>query len=125
MIDRNDWFADFQKNISDLIAKSPAADIERNVKAVMAQTFSRLELVTREEFDVQVDLLERAIARITALEARVQALEGASAPAGTSSGTSTGTASGASAGTSSSTSSGTSTGTSTRDTPDIPPGVAL
>ncbi|NYT83510.1 accessory factor UbiK family protein [Alcaligenaceae bacterium] len=76
MIHRTDWIEDFQKNISELIAKSPAADIERNVKAMMAQTFSRLELVTREEFDVQAQLLERALARITALESRVQALEG-------------------------------------------------
>jgi BMFP domain-containing protein YqiC len=76
MINRNDWFEDFQKNMSDLIAKSPAADIERNVKAMMAQTFSRLDLITREEFEVQAQLLERALVRLAALEAKVQALEG-------------------------------------------------
>ncbi len=79
MINKTDWMEDFQKNMSDLIAKSPAADIERNVKAMMAQTFARLDLVTREEFDVQAQLLERSMARITALESRVQALEGRSA----------------------------------------------
>ena len=79
MVTRNDWFEDLQKNMSELIAKSPAADIERNVKAMMAQAFSRMDLVTREEFDVQAQLLERALARIAALEARVQALEGQSA----------------------------------------------
>ena len=78
MINRTDWIEDFQKNMSDLIAKSPAADIERNVKAMMAQTFARLDLVTREEFDIQVDLLERSMARITALESKIQALEGRS-----------------------------------------------
>ncbi len=72
---RNEWFEDFQRNLSDLLARSPAADIERNVRALMAQTFSRLDLVTREEFDVQKQLLERALARITALEARVLSLE--------------------------------------------------
>lgn len=70
-----DFFEEFQKNISDMIAKSPAADIERNVKAMMAQTFSRLDLITREEFDTQSELLERALARIAVLEAKVQALE--------------------------------------------------
>lgn len=75
MVNRTDWFEDFQKNMSDLIAKSPAADIERNVKAMMAQTFSRMDLITREEFDVQADLLNRAMARIVALEAKVQELE--------------------------------------------------
>lgn len=76
MISRNEWIDDLQKNISELIAKSPAADIERNVKAMMAQTFSRMDLVTRDEFDVQTALLERALARVTALESRLQVLEG-------------------------------------------------
>lgn len=76
MINRPDWLEEFQKNMSQLIAKSPAADIERNVKAMMAQTFTRMDLVTREEFDVQVDLLDRALQRIAALESRLQALEG-------------------------------------------------
>lgn len=76
MINRPDWFEEFQKNMSELIAKSPAADIERNVKAMMAQTFTRMDLVTREEFNVQVDLLDRALQRIAALESRLQALEG-------------------------------------------------
>lgn len=75
MINRNEWVEDFQKNISDLIARSPAADIERNIKALMAQTFSRLDLVTREEFDIQAQLLEKALQRITALESRLSALE--------------------------------------------------
>lgn len=82
MINRNDWVDDFQKNISELIARTPAADIERNVRAFMSQTFSRLDLVTREEFDVQVQLLEKALQRITALESRLDRLEGRSTPAG-------------------------------------------
>lgn len=79
---RNAWFEEFQKNISDLIAKSPAADIERNVKAMMSQTFSRMDLITREEFDVQAQLLQRALQRIADLERKVQALEqgGSSTP---------------------------------------------
>lgn len=76
MINRNEWVEDFQKNISELIARSPAADIERNMKAFMAQTFSRLDLVTREEFDIQAQLLEKALQRITALESRLDQLEG-------------------------------------------------
>lgn len=72
---RNDWMDEFQRNLSDLIARSPAADIERNAKAFMAQTFSRLDLVTREEFDIQAQLLERALARVAALEQRLDALE--------------------------------------------------
>lgn len=69
-MNRSSWMEDFQKNVSELIAKSPAADIERNVKAMMTQTFSRLDLVTREEFELQTKLLQRALERIAVLEAK-------------------------------------------------------
>jgi BMFP domain-containing protein YqiC len=69
------WFEEFQKNVSELIARSPAADIERNVKGFMGQAFNRMDLVTREEFDIQVDLLTRALARIDALEKQTLILE--------------------------------------------------
>ena len=61
--------------MADLIARSPAADIERNVKAFMGQAFTRMDLITREEFDVQVALLGKAQTRIEALETQLQALE--------------------------------------------------
>jgi len=70
-----EWLADLQKHVSELIARSPAADIERNVKAFMAQAFTRMDLVTREEFDVQADLLARLRERVDTLEARVCTLE--------------------------------------------------
>lgn len=75
MVNNKAWLDDIQKNISELIAKSPAADIERNVKAFMGQAFTRMDLVTREEFDTQAALLERALARVNDLEIRVQTLQ--------------------------------------------------
>ena len=75
MNNRTQWMEDIQKNISDLIARSPAADVERNVRAMMTQGFSKLDLVTREEFDVQADLLARTRARVDQLAAQVQQLE--------------------------------------------------
>jgi len=72
---RNDWMQDLQKNLSDLIARSPVADIERNVKAFMGQAFTRMDLVTREEFDIQADLLARQRSRIDALEQRIGEME--------------------------------------------------
>jgi len=72
---RNDWMEDLQKSLSDLIARSPAADIERNVKAFMGQAFTRMDLITREEFDIQADLLARQRSRIDALEQRISDLE--------------------------------------------------
>ncbi|MCG7326274.1 accessory factor UbiK family protein [Achromobacter sp. ACRQX] len=75
MNNRTQWMEDLQKNISDLIARSPAADVERNVRAMMMQAFSKLDLVTREEFDVQADLLARTRARVDQLAAQVQQME--------------------------------------------------
>jgi BMFP domain-containing protein YqiC len=76
-MDRQNFIQDFQQKLIDLFRASPAADLERNLKALMGQTFSRLDLVTREEFDVQVELLR-------ALRQRVQALEDRLGPTGTS-----------------------------------------
>ncbi|MEI8401363.1 MAG: accessory factor UbiK family protein [Alcaligenaceae bacterium] len=75
MIPKNAWFEEFQKNVSDLIARSPAADIERNVKAFMGQAFNKMDLITRDEFDIQVDMLKRVQERAAALEEQVQQLE--------------------------------------------------
>jgi hypothetical protein len=75
MIPKNAWFEEFQKNVSDLIARSPAADIERNVKAFMGQAFNKMDLITRDEFDIQVDMLKRVQERAAALEEQVNQLE--------------------------------------------------
>jgi BMFP domain-containing protein YqiC len=75
MIPKNAWFEEFQKNVSDLIARSPAADIERNVKAFMGQAFTKMDLITRDEFDIQVDMLKRVQERAAVLEEQVQQLE--------------------------------------------------
>lgn len=85
---RTAWFEEVQKNISDLIKRSPAADVERNVKAVLGTAFTKLDLVTREEFDIQVELLARSRARLEVLEDQLRALEqkvqGLSTPAASS-----------------------------------------
>lgn len=74
-MNRTQWIEDIQKNLSDLIARSPAADLERNVKAMMGQAFTKMDLITREEFDVQADLLARARERVEQLDAQVRQLE--------------------------------------------------
>lgn len=61
-----------------VLAQSPAADIEKNLRVLLAGLFSRLDLVTREEFDVQREVLARTRARLEALEAKLAALEGKS-----------------------------------------------
>ena len=66
---------DISNRFSELVAASPARDIEKNARALMTSTFARLDLVTREEFDIQAEVLSRAREKLVALEARVAALE--------------------------------------------------
>lgn len=73
-------FEEIGAKINETIAASPAKDIEKNIKALMASTFSRLDLVTREEFDVQQEVLVRTREKLMQLEERLSRLESASAP---------------------------------------------
>lgn len=61
--------------VSSLLAATPAGDIEKNMRAALAVVFAKLDLVTREEFDVQREVLGRTRAKLEALEARVAELE--------------------------------------------------
>ena len=60
---------------------SPAKDIEKNVKAMLRSGLARLDLVTRQEFDVQSEVLRKTREKVEQLEARVAALEARVAPA--------------------------------------------
>jgi hypothetical protein len=61
--------------IGKAIEASPARDIEKNVKALLASGLSRLDLVTRQEFDVQAQVLLRTREKLDRLEAQVADLE--------------------------------------------------
>ena len=76
-MDKPNFFTDMQNKINQALENSPAKDIEKNVKAMMSQGFSKLDLVTREEFDVQSQVLANTRARLETLEAQVAALEAA------------------------------------------------
>jgi len=73
--DKQTLLQDLQARLSELFRSSPATDVERNLKALLGQTFERLELVTREEFDGYVELLGSLRARVAKPEATVEALE--------------------------------------------------
>lgn len=74
---------DIGAKLSELAANSPARDLEKNVKAVLGSAFTKLDLVTREEFEVQREVLAHARARLTELEHRVAELEARLASGGT------------------------------------------
>ena len=66
---------DLSRRVRELVDASPAKDIEKNLRAMMSSTFSRLDLVTREEFDIQQEVLRRTREKLQALEARLAELE--------------------------------------------------
>lgn len=70
------FLEDISAKISALIAKTPAADIEKNLRALLTAQLAKLDLVTREDFEIQKELLARAQARLAQLEARLAELEG-------------------------------------------------
>jgi len=69
-------FEEIDRKMKDILARGPAADLEKNLRALLAAAFGRLDLVTREEFDVQREVLARTRARIEELEAKLAELEG-------------------------------------------------
>lgn len=69
---------DIAKRISGAMpasAKAVQADLEKNLRAAVQSAFARLDLVTREEFDVQTKVLARSRAKIEQLEKQVAELE--------------------------------------------------
>ena len=61
--------------LAALAASNPARDLEKNFRGMLSSTFAKLDLVTREEYDVQLRLLARAKEKLAALEARVAQME--------------------------------------------------
>jgi len=69
-------FEEFSARLSSIIAASPVADIEKNARALLSSLFAKLDLVSREEFDIQAQVLQRTREKLKALEERVARLEG-------------------------------------------------
>lgn len=74
MIDRK-LLDELGARVSEAVRNSPAPDIERNLRVLLSGFFDRFDLVPREDFEVQRKLLDRAQAKLAALEARVAELE--------------------------------------------------
>lgn len=72
-------FDEMAKQMAGLLP--PAAgelkkDFEQNARAMMQSTLSKMDLVSREDFDIQVAVLQKTTRRLKELEARLEALEG-------------------------------------------------
>ncbi|WP_297449165.1 accessory factor UbiK family protein [Ferrovum sp.] len=66
---------EFTKKISDLVARTPVADVEKNARALLSSLLAKADLVTREEFDRQTQVLARTREKLSELEAKVATWE--------------------------------------------------
>jgi BMFP domain-containing protein YqiC len=74
------FLSELSARLAAFAAGNPAKDLEKNFRGMLSSAFTRLDLVSREEYDVQVEVLARAREKLAALEARLAELE-ARAPA--------------------------------------------
>ena len=68
-------FQDLSNKIKDIVNSSPLADVDKNIHALIKGALTKMELVTREEFDVQTDVLRHAREQLASLEAKLAVLE--------------------------------------------------
>ena len=69
------FFEDLSNKIKEMYAASPAEGMERNVHALLQGAFTKLELVTREEFDIQAEILRKTREQLTELEQQLAEIE--------------------------------------------------
>lgn len=69
------FLSELSARLAELASANPARDLEKNFRGLLASAFTKLELVSREEYDVQVQVLARAREKLSTLEARVAELE--------------------------------------------------
>ncbi len=66
---------ELSSKLRDTLQKSPVGDLDKNIHALLRSTFTKLELVSREEFDVQTEVLRRTREKLEALEKKLNDLE--------------------------------------------------
>jgi BMFP domain-containing protein YqiC len=69
------FFDELARRLSALVASTPAKDVEKNLRALLTSAMGRLDLVTREEFDLQRDALTKARDQLAELEARIAEMD--------------------------------------------------
>ena len=74
MIDKNK-IQEISDKISKISEDSPISDIEENINALLQSTFTKLDLISREEFDVQTQVLKRTRLKLEDLEKKIDALQ--------------------------------------------------
>lgn len=75
MLPNQKLFDELGDKISQVVNQGPIKDIEHNLRALVQSTLQKLDIVTREEFDVQQEVLLRTREQLVVLESRVTELE--------------------------------------------------
>lgn len=66
---------EMSNKIKEVVRDSPLGDAERNIHALLKGVFTKMELVTREEFDVQAEVLRNTREKLSRLEEKLAELE--------------------------------------------------
>ena len=70
-----DKVQEISDKIRELIKNSPIEDIEENINALLKSIFTKMDLITREEFDVQTEVLKKTRLKLEMLEKKLDQLE--------------------------------------------------
>jgi BMFP domain-containing protein YqiC len=68
-------FSEISNKIREIIKNSPAGDLEKNINALLKGVFTKMELISREEFDIQAEVLRKTREKLEELEIKQAALE--------------------------------------------------
>ena len=71
----NEKLREISNKIREIVKDSPLPDIEKNIDALLKGIFTKMELVTREEFDVQTEVLKRTRQKLEELEKKLSEIE--------------------------------------------------
>jgi hypothetical protein len=72
---RADKLNEISNKIKEIVSSSPLGDAEKNIHALLKGVFTKMELVTREEFDVQAEVLRNTREKLNQLEAKLAELD--------------------------------------------------
>jgi ubiquinone biosynthesis accessory factor UbiK len=71
----NQVITDISNKIRELTKNSPLEDMDKNIHALIQGAFTKMELISREEFDVQAEVLRNTREKLVQLEAKLAELE--------------------------------------------------
>ena len=71
----NEKLNEISNKIREIVKDSPFPDIEKNIDALLKGMFTKMELVTREEFDIQTEVLKRTRQKLEELEKKLSEIE--------------------------------------------------